>query len=443
MRKMSIILLGLIAGFAILGLSPATTVNAQGGNPNIDYLVLYLSGLSLATEGINHASYGIAGDITDYYVAIAGNNIAFAWGTRLSRLTLSPVSDLAHGWYMHLGISKFAELRDSPFYYFTVKQLKSVGSIFPGVLEAYNDSNNNGVCDTYFNHTNPSTNATEVLYYLFLDTYTSYEIMNLTPQKGPAWRPSQSEEYTWGINYTGVTVQVFDAQNWAAWPTPWIGTETMDYLNISYMLKFSSNGDTELFQNFHFGELTDTDIDYNWTNLGLSVLQFDVAQTLDFDIKINVEARDENGTVKVDPDNSTIMTNFTVEYGTKSLMELDLTSSKPTYVWNKTDLYNVSATSCPWFTTTYEGYVEDNTYSHTGGWTRVREWFQHRICYNKWDGEEIDHDPIFSMQSPLALIFTFNYNPKAWIPSAIIGGLIGIAAGIVFIAAVVTHRREK
>ncbi|NVM03986.1 MAG: hypothetical protein HWN67_16765 [Candidatus Helarchaeota archaeon] len=444
MRKISIVLLGLIAGFALLGLSPVTTVNAQEGNPHIDYLVLYLSGLSIAVEGSSHNDYGFFGNITDYYVAIAGNNIAFAWGTRLNRLTLSGISTLAHGWYMHLGISKFAELRDSPFYYFTVNQLKSVGSIFPGVLEAYNDSNNNGVCDTFFNRTNPSDNASEVLWYLHLEDYDSYEIMNLTPTKSPAWRPYQSEEYTWGINYTDVTVQVYDAQNWVNWALRFMnGTETMSYCNISYTLKFSSNGDTELFQNLHFGELTDTDPDYNWTGLGLSVLQFDVAQTLDFDIKVNVDARDENGTVRVDPENSTIMTDFTLECGTKTLMELDLTSSKPTYIWDKTTPYNVSATSCPWFTATYTGYVEDNTYSHTAGWTRVREWFQHRICYNKWDGEEIDHDPIFGMESPLALIFTFNYNPKAWVPSAIIGGLIAIVAGIMLIVAVVKHRREK
>ncbi|MFX0139715.1 MAG: hypothetical protein ACFFDN_39110 [Candidatus Hodarchaeota archaeon] len=442
MRKMSIILLGLIAGFSVLGLSPVTIVNAQDNNPHIDYLVLYLSGLSLAAEGFHHTNYGIfLGNITDYVVLIAGNNIAFAWGTRTERLNLSPISRLAHGWYMHLGLSKFVELRDSPFWYFSVSQLKSVGSIFPGVLEAYNDSNKNGVCDTFFNRTNPKNTKTEVLWYLHLEDYASYEIMNLTPTKSAAWRPFQSEEYTWGINYTNVNVGVYNAQNWTGWFK--IGSEIMDYLNISYTLKFSSNGDTELFQNLHFGELTDTDVDYDWSGLGLSVLQFDVAQTLDFDIKVNIKARDQNGSVAVDPENSTIMTNFTMKYGTKTLMDLDLTSSKPTYIWNKTDVLSVNATSCPWFTTIYEGKVEDHTYSHTGGWTRVREWFQHRICYDKWDGEEIDHDPIFGMEAPLAFIFTYNYNPKAWVPSAIIGGIIAIGAGITLIAAVVIHRREK
>ncbi|MHA1300928.1 MAG: hypothetical protein ACTSO9_16030 [Candidatus Helarchaeota archaeon] len=440
MRKLSLILLGLIAGFSIIGLSPVITSNAQ--HPRFNFLAFYLTGLSVATEGSHYQDYGGLGELEDYYVAITGNNIAFAWGTRLKRLTASTVSRLAHGWVMLLGVSKYAEMRESPFWYFSVSQLKSVGSIFPGVLEAYNDSNGNGVCDTFFNFSYPVDNSSEVKYYLHLLDYGSVEIMNLTPTQDVAFRPYQEQSFTWGVNYTNVDVRVYDATTWATWPSGYLGQEMMDYLNISYTLKFHSDGSNELFQNLHFGEITNNTLGVSWTGLGLSVIQFDVAQTLDLDLKINVDARNENGTIQVDPENTTVMTNFTMKYGTQSLMELDLTSSKPEYIWNQTDTYNVTAVSVPWFTTTYSGYVEDQTYSHTGNWKRVREWFQHRICYNKWEGEEIDHDPIFLMTAPTPFLFNFDYNPKAWMPSAVIGGIFAAGAGLALIGIIVNKRRK-
>ena len=171
MRKVSLILIGLIAGFSVIGLSPVT--KSEAATPHLNYLAFYLAGLSIAAEGEAFYDFGILGNIHDYVVVIAGNNVAFAWGTRLERLTGSPISPLAHAWYMHLGLSQLFEMWGSGFWLLSVGNLKSVGSIFPGVLEVYNDSiiEENGVCDTHFTS---QSNQSEVLHYLYLRSYGGY-----------------------------------------------------------------------------------------------------------------------------------------------------------------------------------------------------------------------------------------------------------------------------
>ncbi|MFX1453225.1 MAG: hypothetical protein ACFFCM_20495 [Promethearchaeota archaeon] len=327
-----------------------------------------------------------------------------------------------------------------------------MGSIYPGVLEVYNDSEfasqgyQNGICDTHL--FGVGANISEVKYYLHLANYTDYDWIDLSPR--PTTWPSvevnptmSSTTYTWGINYTNVGVRIIDAKNWASviWNIP-VATAIMDYMNISYELKFSSNGDIALSQNLHFGDISEPVAGY-WDGLSLSVIQFNFAQSLSFDLRGNVEARNETGHIVSDPDNTTIFRTAKIMVGHSDLLELDLATTKENYTLGGTTNYSVKATSVPWYTAVYDGHIEDKTYEHDAKWHRTVTAFQHRICYNQWNGSKIDHDPIYGMDSPIALLLGFTVNKQGWVPSFVIGGIIAAVAGIILIVAVVIHRREK
>ncbi|MFX1453224.1 MAG: hypothetical protein ACFFCM_20490 [Promethearchaeota archaeon] len=85
MRKLSIVLLGLIGVFSIIGLSPVITINAQEPHPHLNLLALYARGLT--TTFVSHVP------TSHYAFFILQNNIAFAWGAPLG----SGVQSLGHG----------------------------------------------------------------------------------------------------------------------------------------------------------------------------------------------------------------------------------------------------------------------------------------------------------------------------------------------------------
>ncbi|MHA1300927.1 MAG: hypothetical protein ACTSO9_16025 [Candidatus Helarchaeota archaeon] len=432
MRKTSILLLSLIGCFSIIGLSPIVTASAQRPTPNLNVMALWARGLTLSHEM----------ETPNYYAfAVIQNNIAFAWATFLQ--SPSPIA-LGNAWYCLLGISKFVETWGSPFYFLSVANLKSVGSIFPGVLEVYNDSIiPNGVCDTHL--FGVGANKTEVLYYLHLVQYAEKNLSKLDPAPTNFFNyevnPDYSDiTYTWGISYVNVVVNIMDALNWTSWSQ--INTATFDYINISYELDFDSDGSYELRQNFNFGNISEPTPGF-WDGLSLSVLQFNFAQTLSFDLSVNTQARNETGQIVSDPNNSTIFRTAKLYVGYSDLMTLDLATTKENYTLGGTENYTVSATSVPWYTGVYNGHIVDGTYDHNLKWHRTVTAFQYRLCYNQWNGSRIDHDPIFGMASPIPLLVGFTVHENGWVPTAIIGGIIAGVAMIILISAVVIHRRSK
>ncbi len=432
MRKISLVLLALITGVSVLGLSPIMTVNAQQPTPRLNFLALYAQGATMAqtfpikTDGFVHA--------------IIQNNIAFAFATLYKGHTL--LSPLAHGWVALLGISRYVEAFGTGLWLLSVSNLKSVGSIFPGILEVYNDSliDKNNMCDTYLT---ASTNKTEVVYYLYLSDYASLNPIPLSPQTNLKFNTTMSDvTYTWGLQYDDVECTIIDATNYTQWPN-WVtvGISTMDTLNITYSLDFDPDGSVGLSQNLEFCEMTGGPV--NWVGYGLSVIQFDAAQSLSFQLSLNPQAVNENGTVKVDPDNSTLVRNVNLVLGWSPLLSLDLSKTKSNYTWDGTVTENVTSSSVPAYTALITGHYKDGTYDTSLSWQRTITVFIHRICYNTWDGKSIQHDPIFGMTSPTPLLINFNINQRGWIPSAVIGGILAAAATIILISAAVVHRREK
>ncbi|MHA1385004.1 MAG: hypothetical protein ACTSR3_14745 [Candidatus Helarchaeota archaeon] len=431
MRKTSILLLSLIGCFSIIGLSPIVTASAQRPTPNLNVMALWARGLTLSHEM----------ETPNYYAfAVIQNNIAFAWATFLQ--SPSPIA-LGNVWYCLLGVSKFVETWGSPYYFLSVSNLKSVGSIFPGVLEVYNDSIvPNGVCDT--NLFGVGSNETEVLYYLHLKQHSGYTLSKLDPAPTGFFdyevNPDYSDiTYRWGINYTTVVADIINGSIWSSW-TP-IETGTFDYIAFTYELDFDTDGSYELRQNLHFGDFTPTSLSMD--GLGLSVLQFNFAQTLSFDLSVNTQARNETGQIVSDPNNSTIFRTAKIYVGYSDLMTLDLATTKENYTLGGTENYTVSATSVPWYTGVYDGHIVDGTYDHNLKWHRTVTAFQYRLCYNQWNGSRIDHDPIFGMASPIPLLVGFTVHENGWVPTAIIGGIIAGVAMIILISAVVIHRRSK
>ncbi|MHA1381666.1 MAG: hypothetical protein ACTSRG_25130 [Candidatus Helarchaeota archaeon] len=436
MRKTSIILISLIAGFSVIGLSPVITANAQRPTPHLNFLSLWARGLTMEISSYVPGSH--------YAFGILQNNIGFAWGAVLG----GGVLPLGHAWYALLGLSKFVETLGSPYYYLSVSNIKSVGSIFPGVLEAYNDSAyeseelKNGICDTHL--LGAGSNISEVKYYLYLASYGGVDVTQLSPQPSPFPNFEINSDfsditYRWGINYTNVNVNIINGSIWSAW-TP-IDTGTFDYVAIDYELDFNSDGTYQLMQNLHFGDFTPSNVSVN--GLGLSVIQFNFAQTASFDLSLNTQARNETGAIVSDPHNTTIFRTAKIYVGQTDVMTLDLATSKANYTLDGTTNYSVTATSVPWYTGVYQGHVVDGTYDHNLKWKRTVTAFQYRICYNQWNGSKIDHDPIFGMESPAPLLLSYTVHNNGWLPSLAIGGVIAGVAVIILIVAIVVHRREK
>ncbi|MHA1381314.1 MAG: hypothetical protein ACTSRG_23345 [Candidatus Helarchaeota archaeon] len=46
------------------------------------------------------------------------------------------------------------------------------------------------------------------------------------------------------------------------------------------------------------------------------------------------------------------------------------------------------------------------------------------------------------MAAPTPFLFNFNYNPKAWVPAAAIGGIFAAGACITLIGLIVVKRRK-